>query len=161
MIMKAGWILIATGALALLGAEKPKPELKKDLVHQEDLRKMQGDWVVVEGEDGGKAIAAEDLKSMRFRVTGDQYEFKQTGQGGQTVTEKGTLSVDTSQKPKALDIHIVEGEQPGKTQRGIYQIDGGRLKICVSPPGEERPKEFKTKENQKDAILVFERPAKD
>jgi uncharacterized protein (TIGR03067 family) len=156
IVMKVRWLIVAIGALALLGAEKPKPELKKDLVHQEDLRKMQGDWVVVEGEQGGKSIGADDLKSMHFHVGSDQYEFKQTG-----ATEKGTLSVDASQRPKALDIHIVEGDQAGKLQRGIYQFDGGRLKICVSPPGDDRPKEFKTKENKEDAVLIFERPKKD
>ena len=154
--MKAWCLLIAFGALALLGAEKPKPELKKDLVHQEDLRKLQGDWAVVEGEQRGTPIAADDLKSMRFHVSGDQYEFKQAGQ-----TEKGTLSVDPSHTPKGLDIHIVEGDQAGKLQLGIYQFDGGRLKICVSPPGEERPKEFKTTEKEDDAVLIFERPKKD
>jgi uncharacterized protein (TIGR03067 family) len=117
---------------------------------------MQGDWVVVEGEQGGKPIGADDLKSMQFHVSSDQYEFKQSGQ-----TEKGTLAVDISQKPKALDIHIVEGDQAGKLQKGIYQFDGGRLKICVSQPGEDRPKEFKTKETQSDAVLIFERPKKD
>jgi len=155
--MKAWWLMIAIGALGLLGAEKPKPELKKDLVQQEDLRKMQGDWVVVEGEQGGTAMPAEGLKSMTFHISSDKYEFKQPGE----PVEKGTLSIDDSQKPKSLDIRIAEGRQAGKLQRAIYQFDGGRLKICVSPPGEERPKEFKTKEKQEDAVLIFERPKKD
>jgi len=154
--MKVWWLLIAFGSFALLGAEKPKPELKKDLVHQEDLRKMQGDWVLAEGEQRGNPIPADDLKSMHFHVSGDRYEFKQAGQ-----TEKGSLSVDPSRTPKALDIHIAEGDQAGKLQLGIYQFDGGRLKICVSQPGEDRPKEFKTKENQDDAVLIFERSKKD
>jgi uncharacterized protein (TIGR03067 family) len=156
VIMKAWWLLIAIGVLTFLGAEKPKAELKKDLMHQEDLQKMQGDWVVAEGEQGGAPMQAEGLKSMRFHVSGNQYEFHQAGQ-----TEKGTLAVDISQKPKALDIHITEGEQAGKLQKGIYQFDGGRLKICVAAPGEERPKDFKTKENTEDAVLIFERPKKD
>jgi uncharacterized protein (TIGR03067 family) len=156
--MKVGWLLIACGALGLLGAEKPKAELKKDLIHQEDLRKMQGDWAVVEGEQRGTPMAADELKSMRFHVSGDQYEFKQAGQ---SQIEKGSLSVDPSRTPKALDIHIAQGDQAGKLQLGIYQFDGGRLKVCVSQPGEERPKEFKTTEKQDDAVLIFERPKKD
>src|SRR5262249_27705036 len=156
--MKIWCLLMASVTLALLGAEKPKPELKKDLVPQEDLRKMQGDWVAVEGEQGAMPISPDELKSMRFHVSGNQYEFKQAGQ---TQTEKGTLTVDITQKPKALDIHITEGEQAGKLQRGVYQFDGGRLKICVAGPEEERPKEFKTKEKQSEAVLIFERPKKD
>jgi uncharacterized protein (TIGR03067 family) len=42
-------------------------------------------------------------------------------------------------QPKQIDWTIA-----GQVQRGIYELDGNRLRMCVSPLGKPRPTEFET-----------------
>jgi uncharacterized protein (TIGR03067 family) len=58
---------------------------------------------------------------------------------------KGTFVLDPSKTPKAIDFRPAGGQYKDKTLRGIYEIDGGMLKICFAEPDKERPAEFNCK----------------
>ncbi len=46
-----------------------------------------------------------------------------------------------------IDLTIVEGDDAGKTQVGIVEVDGDKLRICFAIPGAtERPADFIVKE---------------
>ena len=53
--------------------------------------------------------------------------------------------LDPSKTPKAIDFRPAGGQYKDKTLRGIYEIDGGMLKICFAEPDKERPAEFNSK----------------
>ena len=100
-----------------------------------DLEPLQGRWqiVAVDGKDVGPETQA------GFTVKGDQYT---QGVNGKLV-ERGSLKVDTSQKPNTIDFIIAAGASQGKTQLGIIQITGDILTIKVNQPGATvRPKDF-------------------
>jgi uncharacterized protein (TIGR03067 family) len=88
-----------------------------------------GTWVADgDGIDSKWVFEAETLKAS---VQGVEYVCK--------------YKVDTAAKPHpTVDLTIDEGpdESKGKTSKCIYKLDGEKLKLCVSLPGKDRPKEF-------------------
>jgi uncharacterized protein (TIGR03067 family) len=145
--MRLTWLVVGF-ASALIAADSPKGELKKD------LDQMQGSWVVASGESGGNAIADEQSKATRFVIKGDKYIYTIPD-----YREEGTLKVDQSKKPKAIDVKIVEGRDQGEVQLGIYEFAKDTLKLCFAPPGKanKRPKNFSTNADDDQLLLVLKR----
>jgi uncharacterized protein (TIGR03067 family) len=70
---------------------------------------------------------------------------------GEKVEGRMTYKADRSDYPMTIDLTADFGPGKGTTLKGIYEVDGNKLKICfVSPDAEspekaERPKEFGAK----------------
>jgi uncharacterized protein (TIGR03067 family) len=70
---------------------------------------------------------------------------------GEKVAGRITYKADGTDYPKIIDLTADFGPAKGKTLKGIYELDGNKLKICyVSPEAEnpekaERPKDFGAK----------------
>jgi uncharacterized protein (TIGR03067 family) len=120
---------------------------------QHDREKLQGTWRVVRMEHAGKNVPAEQVAAMRVIIQGNEL----TGKEGDQVRERFTFTLDSSSRPKAIDTTAVEGPAKGDTSRGIYELEGHRLKICVSEKGKQRPTEFAAKEGTDFVLLVLER----
>jgi uncharacterized protein (TIGR03067 family) len=63
-----------------------------------------------------------------------------------------------TQSPKAIDLTKMDGPFQGITVKGIYDLEGGRLKICAPKPSkatEDPPKEFKKRDGVE--LIVLER----
>jgi len=70
------------------------------------------------------------------------------------------LRLDSTKSPKAIDLIGQDGPSRGKTQRGIYELSGDTLKVCL--PLDEtgaRPTSFVTKVGLKVATITFKRTA--
>jgi uncharacterized protein (TIGR03067 family) len=141
-------MLVAVAVALLLAADETKNDAAK-----KDLEAIQGSWVGVSGEEDGKAVPEGAAKAMELIIKGDKYTFKVNGE----EMEQGTLHLDPAQKPKALDLKITKGDDKGKSQKGLYQIEDGKLKICVSAPEKDRPKELSGKAGNKANLYVFQR----
>lgn len=84
-------------------------------------------------------IPRADTKAIN---TGDKFVVKR----GDQIIAAGTFKFDSSKKPKASETTYTEGPNKGKTFKGIYLIDGDKMKFCrAGSPDDERPTEFKTK----------------
>jgi uncharacterized protein (TIGR03067 family) len=121
-----------------------------------------GTWVVVSSEQDGKPF--------KFPAKGTLYTF---ADGKVTVgPKKGegkalyTFKADPKKNPKEIDL-VQEDEKRKVVLRGIYQVEKGRLVICVglaSGSGEDkvvegkRPTEFKSGPNVQ--LLTFEQSEK-
>jgi uncharacterized protein (TIGR03067 family) len=142
--------LLACMALCLfLGADAPKDDVKKD------KDKLQGTWkTVTVQEDGEKK---DDTEDHRLIFSGDEFCIKK---GDETVI-KGKFKIDSSKKPKQIDMDITQAskeEFEGKTAVGIYELDGDTLKWCVKKPGKgERPKEFASDHGSSHLLVTFKR----
>jgi uncharacterized protein (TIGR03067 family) len=153
-------------ALCTLGcsgpsAKEPTPSAKTDSLQKDDLAKLQGGWIITQAEQGGMAIPAQLFKKVHLRVSDDHYTLVFADQ-----SEKGTLSLDSSKKPKTIDSNISEGRDRGHRQHGIYELDGNRFKVCWARVDQPRPTAFKTKPVNRspllgNALFVFERTKKD
>jgi uncharacterized protein (TIGR03067 family) len=67
-----------------------------------------------------------------------------------------TYTLDSSKKPKTLDVTLKGGDEDGKTIKAFYELEGDTLKICSGGlEAPERPAEFKSKDDVK--IITFKR----
>jgi uncharacterized protein (TIGR03067 family) len=101
---------------------------------------LQGTWVVtsINGQS-----APEGAPEMTLTFAGDKYHQTLGGE----VNERGTIKVDASSKPMAIDLVIAEGPDAGKTQLGIIEVTGDTLRANLDTPGVgSRPTDFTIKE---------------
>lgn len=139
------YALLALVAVFLVAADDPKDELKK----------LVGTWMMVSGEEDGQKFAEQTIKGAKMVIKGDQYDVK-IGE----VTFMGTLKVDPSKKPHAIDATETEGPFKGKTTLGIYELEGDSFKVCFAKSGEDRPKEFRTKSGTGHILHTWKREKK-
>jgi uncharacterized protein (TIGR03067 family) len=92
---------------------------------------------------------------MRVTFTGDKY--KVVVQGKQV--EAGTFKVAGG---KSIDLTISEGKQKGRTQLGLYKIDGETLTVALPPDGseKERPKDFESTAENRVEVTTLKRQGK-
>jgi len=135
------FVLLYLAAGLLVAADAPK-----------DLKKVEGTWVLVSGEDDGKKLSGESLKNARLTFEGDKHTVKV---GDTTFT--GTHKLDSTKKPKTIDISDTDGPFKGKTVLGIYELDGNEFRLCYAPPGKDRPKDFSAKAGTGNRFHVWKR----
>jgi uncharacterized protein (TIGR03067 family) len=135
MVTKVSLIVVVC---VLVGADNTKG----------DLKKLQGDWVLVSAEHEGNKVSDEDLKSCRLVIEGEKYIFKEVG--SDTLT--GTLKLDSSKTPKTIDSKPSDGE----ALLGIYELKDKEFKVSLAASGKERPKDF----TSGDYIHVWKRAKK-
>src|ERR1700677_1481718 len=140
------WIPFFTLTLVLLIMQTAKSDGPKD------SDAIQGTWLASRAEPGGKPFPEEVRKSIKLTLKDGKY----------TVTvgknpDQGTVSLDPSAKPKALDVTGTEGPNKGKTFLAIYELDGDTLRICYDLSGMARPSEFKTAKDTKLFLVTYKR----
>lgn len=106
---------------------------------------LDGTWQVTSMVMNGQDLDSSDVV---IRISGNSYVQLQQGR----VEERGTLIVDRSASPMAIDFVIVEGVAASMTQRGIVESTGDTLRLHVSQPGgATRPADFRP---LRDSMLI-------
>jgi uncharacterized protein (TIGR03067 family) len=119
----------------------------------QDKAQLQGEWTMISGERDGQPFPAAFMKGSKRVAKGD--EITVTLQGQLFMSAKITL--DPAKSPKAIDYSVTGGPYAGKTQLGIYQLDGDKVKFCFSTPGGQRPDGFTTKPNSGRTLSTWQR----
>jgi uncharacterized protein (TIGR03067 family) len=123
---------------------------------KKEMAQLEGEWSMVSGEIDKQPLP-DDLVKNAKRVAKD---------GATTVTindqvfMKAKFTVDPTKKPKTIDYMMTDGPTKGKTQLGIYELDGDTVKFCFASPGKERPTDFTTKEGSGRTLSVWKRAKK-
>ena len=120
---------------------------------KKDNAALQGEWSMVSGSADGQAMPADMLKQMKRICKGDEVT---TTMGGR-VFFKAKITLDPSKKPKTIDYQMTEGVTKGKTQLGIYEIDGATFKSSFGQPGAARPSDFSSKPGDGRTVSVWKR----
>jgi uncharacterized protein (TIGR03067 family) len=120
---------------------------------KDELAKFQGNWAVESMTTDGEDVPADVVKAFKMTFKGDNYRVVI----GAEMKTDGTIILDTSKKPKVIDIVPDNGPDRGKKQPGIYEIDGDKLKICAAQPGKERPATFETKGKVGYTLMILRR----
>jgi uncharacterized protein (TIGR03067 family) len=141
-------VMLLAGAALAVGADD-----KKDDAVKEELKKMEGTWLLVSGESNGEMMPAEMVKTIKAVLKGDKLSIH----FGDNMVFEGTMTVDPSKKPKTMD--TVTTTDKDKKGLAIYELDGDNFKICVGNKG-ERPKEFTGKKGSDCALYVYKREKK-
>jgi uncharacterized protein (TIGR03067 family) len=133
--------LLAAASLAALAADDSA-----------DIKALQGTWLPVKAELGGKPMSAEILKTIVLKLNKDNYETTVAGE-----PDNGTWTIDASTKPKGMTVNGVIGPNAGRTFPCIYEIEGDTLRICYDLSGARRPTEFKTEAGTKLYLVTYNR----
>src|SRR5688500_11895016 len=74
----------------------------------EEVKKLQGEWQVVEVEAKGKKLAKDDaeVKSMRFVIKDNELTVRAADGGAE---RKKTFKLDPTKTPKEIDITSLDG----------------------------------------------------
>jgi uncharacterized protein (TIGR03067 family) len=151
--MKALCFLILTTG-SIMAADKPA----KDDISKGDLDKLRGTWLTVSLINDGKTLQdektpAKEGPTTKLAYEGDKWMIKV---GDKTVA-KGVFKIETSKKPKEIDLLDESGMKNEKTKLGIYEIDGDTYKFCLALAGKPRPTEFTSKEGTRHTLGVMKR----
>jgi uncharacterized protein (TIGR03067 family) len=119
----------------------------------DEAQKLAGVWSCVSGINDGKPLSEAIVKELKLTLTKDRYKTEK----GTVVLFDGLYKIDAGQQPKLIDITAPEGEQAGKTSKGICSLEGDTLKMCYANPDKDRPKVFDSKPGSSATLVVWKR----
>ena len=99
------------------------------------LASVQGVWQMTNANGQDLAGSGQDIT---ITIKDNTYVQAVNGQ----VIEKGTFKVDEGKKPMTIDINVVEGDDAGKTQLGVFELTGTTMKGKLADPGGTRAADF-------------------
>jgi uncharacterized protein (TIGR03067 family) len=126
-------ILFVSMSGSLLGEEPPK---------------IEGRWKVVSVELAGMPVSG--LKDAELVLENNKKIFTLPDKR----VEKGTYRLDSSKQPSEID-STTEGRDG--TEKGIFVVEGDTLKFCLATQGGPRPKEFATKKDTDQILIILSR----
>jgi uncharacterized protein (TIGR03067 family) len=113
---------------------------------KKELQKLQGTWVMVSGELGGKKAADEHRSRSKIVYEGDKLQIMVPNQTTETIVAE-IVKIDPTKNPKEMHFIRKNGPNAGKTLIGIYEFEGDdQYKFAFDPTGAMTLKEFATKE---------------
>lgn len=136
-------------SIPLLPAARADDDMKKE------LKALEGKWNTVGLEAGGKPFPKDGIPKFVFIVGADG---KASGKSAQGDFES-TVTVDPKKSPRTIDNAHDTGTHKGKTQYGIYKLEGDKWIVCMTSPGakeSDRPTSFDTKDTA-NVVFIFER----
>ena len=123
---------------------------------KKDLDMIQGKWTVQSiKESDGKNPPDDFLKDLEVIVKDDTMKIILVPKS--ETLDAFKLKLDPAKKPKAIDFTHTEGPDKGKTELGIYKLEGDTLTVCVNDFDKERPSAFATKEGTKISVIVMKK----
>ena len=117
-----------------------------------DRDRLQGAWRIIALEMDGRAASAPEFDGATIVISGRHFTSTMTG-----ATYEGTIRVDATKSPKALDLVFTTGPQKGTINPGIYKLGAETWTICLATRGKSRPKTFATKPGTGLAVETLER----
>lgn len=152
--MRYLWFLgfVAVTVLPAWGEENCRPD--------KEAKSLQGEWVVVGLEDEGQRASAEEVKGMKWVIRGTTI----TGTNPDGSTGSMRFALNPKSQPKEIDLTSLDGNLKGVVHIGIYELQKGRLRICVgdrkpNATRKGRPKEFAAPPNSGFGMILLEKKA--
>ncbi len=139
--------------------EDAKPKEPPAAKRESDQERLQGDWEVVKTEVFGKDAPEGEVTKGVWTFRGEKLLTKSL----QDSVIQSEVKLDEKAKPKTLDVTPIDGPEgeKGKTFKGIYELTGDDLRLCMAGPGLDRPTEFKTKEGAHILLFTLKRVKKE
>lgn len=107
---------------------------------------LAGKWKVVEMNDAGTELSAEDAAKYGYTIDADKFDLLLSAKS----IRKGQLVASTAEGTKQLDRY-----DTGGAYHGIYKLDGDTLTWCYSPT--KRPTKFASDKTTLTSLMVLKR----
>lgn len=115
---------------------------------------LEGGWEMVRAEMQGESAPELVVNKTVLAFTGERYAVHFAGE----VTDRGFFATDPAPTPRRLILRSVEGANAGRTLPCIYQLTGGRLRICFGLDG-SAPTGFSAKAGEERYLATYRRQA--
>ena len=133
----------------LMAADQPEVGGEKEAAVKEEMKQLQGNWVVVSIQVNGKDLPQDKIGDPNAAIKGDEYRIHDF---------RLRLMIDPTKKPKTIDMDGKDGNGKPLRMIGIYELEGDTLKICFAKPGTaERPTKMETKPDSGQSLVVYKR----
>src|SRR5207244_1966927 len=126
----------------------------------DEVKKLQGEWQVVEAEAKGKKVAKDDADAKNMRFVIKDNELTVGAADGSGAKRQKTFKLDPAKMPKEIDITSLDGQEKDTTAACIYKLEKDRLTICMpyfTKDPSVRPKEFKAGVDDGIMLITLER----
>ncbi len=147
--MKFGLISFTlVSSILLIGLAVAAQEDAAKKVRQE----VQGTWTmasIVERGVPGDAAASGIVAIFK----GDEIALQGNGQ----PIGKFQFTIDVGKKPFHMDFKQLDGDNQGKVSPAIFKVEKGTMTVCVDTEGNNRPREFVSKEGSTAVLVVLKR----
>ena len=148
----------------------PKQEKSsgKPAAQANEREQLQGTWRLVACTQDGIDASSDLAKRVQIEFQGDKMRFTPPLEFRETVVEgqkekhvefrigegrfEASIQLYPASKPKGIDLTETDGVKKGPVVKGIYALEGNRLRICVG--NADRPTDFSSK---KQLLYVMER----
>jgi uncharacterized protein (TIGR03067 family) len=141
---------ILPAALLLFGQAEAPDAAKKE------LERLQGTWVMAALEVNGMDVGVQKVQGAGLTIKGDRYRVKTKGMDHECV-----LRLDPKKKPPAIDMIFTEPDGREKVCKGIYELDGDKLRICRGlGADQDRPNQLATWPGTNYFVVTWKREVK-
>lgn len=141
---------VALALVVMLSVTATAQDGAKEAAVKAELKKLQGKWIQVSSEIGGKRATLPPGLAKPVTIEGNKMTLD-----GPNGKREQTLVIDPTQNPKTWDWVRKAADDKAKdmVDKCIYKLEGDTLTICSGrtpkkgqpPAGDaERPKEFTT-----------------
>lgn len=139
--------VLLLGLLAVPPSSAVAEQGDGDAAVTRELKNMAGTWKEIARVRDGQSLPADQLGTMTQDENGNAEQ--RAGDRGLTYS----IKIDPASTPKTIDYIVsgspMRGARPstmtgaaGEARKGIYELNGDTLRICLARPGKERPKQF-------------------
>ena len=122
--------------------------------HSGDIKALEGVWVPIKAELGGQPMPESVLKTITLRIKEREYEVIVKGE---PEPDRGTWSLDSAAKPKAMTVSSLKGPNAGKIFPAIYELRDRKLTVCYDLSGVKRPTAFKSMSGTQLYLVTYSR----
>jgi uncharacterized protein (TIGR03067 family) len=107
--------------------------------HVEQLRALEGTWVIVSLEIDGATLPPEAIGTSKLLMDGDRFRFE-CPEGDYD----GIFNINVETQPHQIEIEFVEGPEAGNWNFGIFRVEGDQLELCLDMNRKPCPTAFRT-----------------
>jgi uncharacterized protein (TIGR03067 family) len=143
--------LFGVGLVIIPASAAPAPKPTKEDLVKTELAKLEGTWKIVSYQRDGAEASAEDVDAMStVTFKGLDYSFANGTKGKITM-------IDPTTSPKTVDYKNESDDKNEQSQAAIYKLEGDTFMDCIALGGENRPKEFVSKEGTGHILIKYKR----
>jgi len=118
-----------------------------------ELKQLDGVWERTSLIEDGQEIPPPATGKLLLVFQGDKGILK----SGDKVLLESDIVIDPTRSPRWMNIKFTLGPLKGMTSKAIYELKEDAYRVCMAPPGGDRPTAFASKKGSGTALATYKR----